>query len=286
MSLAIFAATSCSKEPINAANDTLDQSLTPPVGDLASAKVTETTIETEPAIYTPITTFVNDNCGGYWEALPANYQNTTQKYPLIVFMTGVSRLGPGTPESLDRIAGPIHTYLLNQTFPANFTVNNENFSFIVISPQFIEWPDPDNVNSLLKYLSAKYRIDPSRIYLVGFSMGGGLCWDAASKYGSKIAAIVPICGQSDYSNVKAKMIAGAGVPVWAFHNDDDVRVSSSITKNYVNAINFFKGTPAPRLTLSYDTGGSHDAWSKACRFSYKEDGKNIYEWMLQYKRPL
>jgi len=36
------------------------------------------------------------------------------------------------------------------------------------------------------------------------------------------------------------------------------------------------------MTL-WPTGG-HDAWTQASDPEYREEGMNIYEWMLQYKR--
>ena len=38
----------------------------------------------------------------------------------------------------------------------------------------------------------------------------------------------------------------------------------------------------PKLTI-WPSGG-HDAWTRAVNPDYKENGKNIYEWMLQYTK--
>ena len=43
-----------------------------------------------------------------------------------------------------------------------------------------------------------------------------------------------------------------------------------------------KEYPKAKLTL-WPTGG-HDAWTKATSPSYKENGMNMYEWMLQYHK--
>ena len=113
-------------------------------------------------------------------------------------------------------------------------------------------------------------------------MGGGATWDYAALYAGKIAAIVPICGASVSNAVKAKSIADANLPVWAFHNEDDYTVPVNNTKNYISMINSFNPTPPAKMTL-WPTGG-HNAWTKASDPAYKEDNLNMYEWMLQYHR--
>jgi len=72
------------------------------------------------------------------------------------------------------------------------------------------------------------------------------------------------------------------VPIWAFHNDYDPSVPSSYTKNYVSYINSF--SPAVPAKITIWPVAEHDAWTKATDPNYTENGKNIYEWMLTYKR--
>ncbi len=87
--------------------------------------------------------------------------------------------------------------MLNEkTFPQNFTVNKEEYSFVVISPQLKKWPVPKDVSDIIEYSLKNYRVDSQRIYLVGMSMGGGVIWEYAGKYKKIIAAMVPICGAS------------------------------------------------------------------------------------------
>lgn len=282
--LALFVS-SCSKEPVVSPQTPGADALASGSDDLISGRTAAVAAETKPAIYKAVSTNVSSNCGGYWEGLPANYNSTNIKYPLIINMTGASTLGNGSLAAVSaiKVGGP-HLYLQRGTFPPSFTVNGENFSFIFMTPQYKVWPSADDINDVINYAISKYRIDVSRIYLMGFSMGGGLCWDYAAKYGSKAAAIIPICGASTYSLIKAKFIASSKLPVWAFHNDPDPKVQSKITKDYINGLNTFNASPKPRFTLFNEATWGHDAWSRATNAAYKEDGKNIYEWMLQFKR--
>jgi dienelactone hydrolase len=259
----------CKKENTKGANDTNN----------ANNGVAETL----PAIQTAVTADVNANIGGFYKALPARYDSTTKKYPLLIFLHGVGELGNGVSNLPSLLNNAVPRLLNQKKFPAQFTVGGKNFSFIVINPQFKAWPTPADVNSMVDYAIQHYRVDSTRIYVSGLSMGGGATWDYAIAYPNRIAAVVPISGASWPSQAQCGNMAGAHLPVWAFHNDDDGTVSSATTKSTVYFTNTFNPTPAAQMTI-WPTGG-HDAWTKACNPATKEcNGMNMYEWMLQYTR--
>jgi predicted peptidase len=239
-------------------------------------------VETTKPVNKGISVDVNDNIGGYLYALPSLYDSTTKKYPLLLFIHGIGELGNGTTQLNNAAAVGVPSVIKWGQFPANFNVGGKNYSFIVITPQFKKWPSPKDVNDMIDYAIKKYRIDTTRMYVSGLSMGGGATWDYAAEYGKRIAAIVPICGASGPNDTKAKKIAQAGLAVWAFHNKDDGTVPYTNSEGYVTKINAQNPPIKAKLTL-WPTGG-HDAWTKSTSPSYKEDGKNIYEWMLQYSR--
>lgn len=287
MHIAIICAAliSCKKETIVPEKETGEGTGTPPTTTTTTPPTTKPEIdiiETQPAVEVAISNNITSNCNGYYRALPARYDSTTKKYPLIIFIHGQSALGNGSADDLKKISGGPHSMLKNKKFPPAFTVNSKSFSFIVISPQFKTWPSADDVNAVVSYFTSKLRIDQTRIYVTGLSMGGGATWDYAGKYASKIAAIVPVCGASSTTEAKAKVIADNSLPVWAFHNDGDNKVSVNNTLGYINMLNGLKMKPLPKKTIFEATG--HDAWSKAYSLTYKEKDMNVYEWMLQYHR--
>jgi len=239
-------------------------------------------VETKPPVQNGITVNVDANIGGFMAALPARYDSTTKRYPLLVFLHGIGELGNGASDLHNAANNGTPAQIKNGTFPANFVVNNKNYSFIVISPQFKNWPANSDLNDMINYAIAHYRIDSTRIYVSGLSMGGGATWEYGAAFAGRLAAIVPICGASSPTDDKAKKIAQAGLAVWAFHNEDDPTVSVNNSKDYVSKINGFGANPAAKLT-TWPTGG-HDAWSKATNPTYKENNMNMYEWMLQYSR--
>lgn len=238
--------------------------------------------ETLPPVQVAITANITPNCNGYYKALPARYDSTTKKYPVIIFLHGQSALGNGSADDLKKISGGPYSLLKNKKFPAAFSSGGKSFSFIVISPQFKTWPTADEVDAVVNYFTSKLRIDPTRIYVTGLSMGGGATWDYAGKYASKIAAIAPVCGASSTTEAKAKIIANNKLPVWAFHNDGDDKVSVNNTLGYITMLNNMNMTPKAKMTIYPATG--HDAWTKAYSLTYKENDMNVYEWMLQNHR--
>lgn len=244
-------------------------------------------VETAPPVFKPVTFKVNDMIGGFYQALPAMYDETTKKYPLLLFIHGGGQFGNGSYDLPLLLNEGIPQLLDEKKFPPDFVVNGTHHSFIVLTPQFTRVPDNTVVASFLEYAKKNYRIDESRIYITGFSLGARVACDFSAANANKFAAIVPISGVSNFDiNEKAKSIAAGNLPMWAFHNQPDVLFSAQETKNFVTQINSFNPMKAARITLFPDSTGmlGHDAWSKATSPSYKENNMNIYEWMLQHKR--
>jgi endoglucanase len=233
-------------------------------------------------VQTPKYVSINGNSGGYFEYLPAGYNNNTT-YPLIVFVHGIGELGSGQPGDLDKIINcwtALPRLIVNGGFPTSFNVGGVQKGFIVISPQFKGWPSGGDINDVINYAVNNYRVDQSRIYVTGLSMGGGATWDFGAAFPNRAAAIVPVCGATYPDQGKAQSIANAKLPVWALHNDFDGTVQSSYTKDWVTNITNFGGNA--RKTIFPDYG--HDAWTKSYNPSYRENNMNVYEWMLQYSK--
>ncbi|MFL5787495.1 MAG: PKD domain-containing protein [Flavisolibacter sp.] len=233
---------------------------------------------------TPMGTYVP----GFFEYLPVGYSTSTQSYPLLIFIHGMGEIGDGTAASLEPILLHGPPMIIDRgSFPQTFTVDGQTFSFIVLSPQFSHWPTPQDVNQVIDYAEAHYRVDPTRIYLTGLSMGGGICWDYAaenSTYANRVTAIVPTGAASQPNQFRANTIAAGNVGVWAFHNDGDSSVPVTYTIDWVNEINSAPTPPIPpaKNTIFHSLG--HDAWTVAYDMTYTENGLNIYQWMLQFQK--
>lgn len=244
--------------------------------------VADTVPETALPIHTPILYNINSNCAGYYETLPALYKQTTKKYPLIVFIHGIGELGTGLSR-LNCCGLPYHAK--GGTFPAKFLVNGLYYSFIVVSPQFKVRPSASQVQSVIDYAKAKYRVDTARVYVTGLSMGGGSTWDWSVVYGQKATAIVPVCAGTKPTQSMAASVASKNIPIWSLNSDADALVPIQWGKDWINWIDAANPANAPYTKLTIWSGLSHNAtWGKAFNPLTKVDGMNIYEWMLTYSK--
>lgn len=242
----------------------------------------DTITETAYPIHTPRVITINSNCKGYYETLPSLYSKTTKRYPLIVFIHGIGELNR-TLSALNCCGLPYHAN--NKTFPARFLSSGKYYSFIVVSPQFVVRPSAANVQSVIDYAKTKYRVDASRVYVAGLSMGGGSTMDWSMVYGEKAAAIFPACPGTSPSDTRAKQIASKNLPIWWQYGTSDNLVPASQGYTWQNLIDKYNPSYAPYTKLTVWDGLSHNStWARAFNPLTKVDGKNAYEWMLQYTR--
>jgi predicted peptidase len=192
--------------------------------------------------------------------LPADYKKEKNKtWPLLIFLHGSGERG----DTLD---------LVKRNGPPSFIENRPDFPFITVSPQCplgTRWNSED-LQAMLDQVKAKYRIDPSRIYLTGLSMGGFGTWAWACKQPEQFAAIAPICGGGDIQFARDLK----NTPVWAFHGEADPVVPVKRTIEMVEAVNATGGSA--RMTIYPGVG--HDSWVNA----YNE--KELYTWLLEKVR--
>ncbi len=113
-------------------------------------------------------------------------------------------------------------------------------------------------------------VDTSRVYLIGASMGGYACWQAAISRPEWFAAAVPICGGGMvWCGPRLK-----DVPVWAFHGALDPTVNVMESIQMVHSVNEFGGSA--KLTIYPDL--SHNSWDRAL------DTDELYDWLLSHQK--
>ena len=225
---------------------------------------------------------------GFYEYKPSNY-TTSVKYPLIIFLHGISERGNGTTELYKvKAQGLPKNIAAGNTM--TFTWNGKKETFLVLIPQCRKtdtlWK-PFYIDEMLKYAKKNLSIDTNRIILTGLSMGGGGTWaNACSSVANaaRFAALVPTAAACMMTN--GKNIALGKPSVWAFHSlyDTTSVALPSCTRNAVAEINKYS-PPVPAMATFYNLV-THAAWGRAYDTTYKYQNPNVYEWMLNQKRNL
>jgi predicted peptidase len=190
--------------------------------------------------------------------LPLNYKNTKEKLPLIVFLHGAGERG----NDLSKMS--IHG-------PLKYINEGNELDAIILAPQCASkeiW-DNDVLITLIDKIKIKYKVDQSRIYLTGLSMGGLGTWNLAMEYPELFAAIAPICGPI-FFNFPEKVSVLKDKPIWVFHGEKDTVVPISHSERMVKAIESSGGNP--RFTIYPEAG--HDSWTKTY------DNPDFWSWMF------
>ena len=195
---------------------------------------------------------------GFWLFLPKSYDKK-KSWPLMLFLHGAGERG----DNLDQV---------KKWGPPKRVGEKKDFPFVVISPQCPKnkrW-DPAQLHSLIGHVASTQKIDRSRMYCTGLSMGGYGTWAMIAKYPTLFAAVVPICGGGDPAMAKKT----TEVPIWAFHGGADGVVPPSRSQAMIDAIKKAGGTKA-KLTIY--PGVNHNSWSK----TYTNE--NVYKWLLSHR---
>ena len=153
--------------------------------------------------------------------------------------------------------------------------DGDDFPFVIVAPQCPAgsyWTlELEALNALLDDVLARYRVDPSRVYLTGLSMGGAGTWYMAGRYPERFAAIAPICGSGLRWIAQERL---HDVPTWVFHGDADPTVPISESQTMVACLKEAGGDV--RFTIYPGVG--HDSWTQ----TYNNPA--LYEWFLSHQR--
>lgn len=222
--------------------------------------------------------------------LPKGYDaKAEKKWPLILFLHGAGERG--TNIWLVSVHGP--PKLVKPVVPAAKGETDEqrrqreaaskmlSENFIVVSPQCpadTRW-DNDTVLALLDHITASHKVDTSRVYLTGLSMGGFGTWSLGCRYPERFAALAPICGGGERIDIliasRRKKAELQSLGVWAFHGEKDTTVPPEESWKMVGAL---KNAGVKDIQLTIYPEAAHDSWSA----SYANP--KLYEWFLQHQR--
>jgi predicted peptidase len=190
--------------------------------------------------------------------LPDDYgKDPDKKWPVIFYLHGRHASGKNL-ESLERYGLP---YYLEK---------GKKIDFIVVSPQCPwnkNWSSEDWFNPVYDEIAAKLKVDDSRLYLIGMSMGGFGTWAVANRMPERFAAISPMCGGADvkWANQLSK------VPTWVFHGTADRSIPISRSEVMVKALEKLKA----EIKFTRLKNKGHD-------ISKQFDNNDLYSWLMQH----
>ena len=205
--------------------------------------------------------------------LPKGYSpHARYRWPLLVFLHGAGERG----RNVQRVA--IHG-------PMSLVKEGTNFPFIIVAPLCPageRWKN-DSLSLLLDHVTKKYRVDESRVYLTGISMGGYATWNLAIDHPERFAAIAPICGGGSlislvlaqhYETNRLTQLKQVGV--WAFHGGKDNIVPAEESDRMVSAL---KKLDVKDVKLTVYPNTEHNSWTETY------NNPELYEWLLKHRRP-
>jgi hypothetical protein len=244
----------------------------------------------------------------YLERLPPGYDpNGTKLYPLIIFLHGKGeRSDPGhvdyTPYNqygLDRVDNEGIPFEIKNGDDMCFTISGTQHCFIVLSPQRDDtgygWLDI--TEKLINYAWANYKIDKTRVYLTGLSMGGIGTIDyiqSTRAHAADIAAAAVAPGGEANLTQKCTPVDN-DVAFWAVQGRKDSysQTNAAAMENFVKEMNLCNGA-SPKATVfvvpgaqSISGGTGHYVWDDfyntqgASAMKKVTYAPTVYEWFLR-----
>jgi predicted peptidase len=205
---------------------------------------------------------------GFYVYIPAGYEQSPGDYPLLIFLHGDGERGNSAEniKTFDYVLfhGPPHLIKNGEWNPP--------FPMIVASPQCHDkyW-QVKKLDEFIRYITEHYRVNQSRIYLTGLSLGGDAIYSYLSETGDRslIAAAVIISGVGD-----AALARQIKVPVWI---QNALEMKESLRN-------------APEVKLSVYPDEWHLVWYQTYDSTGvgKTSGKydpfdtSIYDWLFTY----
>lgn len=203
--------------------------------------------------------------------LPAGYRrDPAKRWPVIIYLHGMNQRG-----------NDLNQLLTGTGLPARIEAGL-NIPFIVAAPQCPGssiWKSPamvDRLYSLVTSLLKVYRIDPKKINVTGFSMGGDGAWALAVAHHEIFAAVAPV---GSYSNFPVAMSL-KDTPVWVFHGQDDTVCPIANDIAMIQALQ-----EAGSATVKFTVWPQADHM-QSCTLTYQNaPDDDLYQWFAKQALP-
>lgn len=206
----------------------------------------------------------------FYRFRPPSHGNGDRKTPLVVCLHGAGDRGT---DNVQQLGGFVSALCQDEVIEA--------FPCAILAPQCpvrLSWSSPVDASTdvltavllMIDDVLQDHRIDPDRVYLIGYSMGGFGAWELAARNPERFAAVIPIAGGGD-PKLGRDLV---NVPIWAVHGLDDDAVPIDGSRRMVEAIRDAGG--APRLWEL--TGVGHRAWTEVLK-----PESDVLPWLFQQR---
>jgi predicted peptidase len=216
---------------------------------------------------------------------PEHYDQT-KKYPLILFLHGAGERGNDNEKQLTHGAGLFLQEKHRSNFPgivifpqcpqnsywASVKVDRTKTPFI-LDFDYSRPPTAPLASAieLVKKIAKEERVQTSRLYIMGLSMGGMGTFEAVYRNPKMFAAAIPVCGGGDTLRYDKRL---KKVPFWVFHGDKDAVVDVQHSRRMVTRLENLKGD----VKYTEYPGINHNSWDYA--FAEPE----YLSWLFSHKR--
>ena len=106
------------------------------------------------------------------------------------------------------------------------------------------------VMTMIDRAIADLNADTNRVYIMGYSNGGGGTWNMLSRYDGRFAAALTLSGVAPGSDFVASRLADT--PLFSLHARDDTTVAVTTSRNVVNGILAAAHEPLPTYPSARD----------------------------------
>ena len=213
---------------------------------------------------------------------PEAIGNPATPRPFIVFLHGGGA------------AGTDNMRQINQDIVDVFAETERRGAFLYAPQAPLNWRPrtiTDRVMTVLDRALVDYNVDADRLYLTGYSSGGGGVWNLLSRYPDRFAAavpVVPVSAEPDFT--PANLI---GQPIAAFHARDDAIASVSTTRGIINSILRAANLPLPMYPVHGTSDFTHSVPDLDLHYIEPGSGGHsvlfnvynkpqLYEWMFAH----
>ena len=191
--------------------------------------------------------------GDFHRAYRSKVDNTLQPYRLLVPKAYDASKATPLVVALHGMGGDENSMF--DQYGKELPVDAQKQGFLLVAPKgrgsaaMYRGTAEQDVMDVLAEVRRDYKVDPSRIYLMGHSMGGYGTWSVALSHPDVFAALAPISGGGD----PGSMVKLRAIPQYVTHGDDDKTVNVSQSRIMVEA-----GKKAgAAITYVEVSGGSH-----------------------------